>query len=201
MTRPARLVLLRHGVTVAPPGAYLGSRQDPPLSAVGAAQARAAGTRLVGRSFRVVLVSPLRRARETAALAMPTAVARVEPRLRELDMGSFTGLTWDEIKARDRAAALRWRSGGASPGGESASQLWHRSIQVAVELADLLADGEDALLVAHSGPIRALIGSARGRSSTDVRGLRVVHGDLRCIRMTPAVRGRWRAILRGAAAD
>ena len=97
-----RLVLLRHGATVAPPGVYLGSRNDPPLSARGAQQARQAGVRLAGRGFRFVMVSPLRRARETVAVAMPAAHPTVERRLEELDMGDFTGLTWEQIKGRVR---------------------------------------------------------------------------------------------------
>ncbi|HVA88099.1 MAG TPA: histidine phosphatase family protein [Candidatus Saccharimonadales bacterium] len=190
-----RLVLLRHGATVAPPGVYLGSRDDPPLSARGVAQARRAGVELAGRTFQLVLVSPLRRAGETVALAMPATRPTVERRLEELDMGDFSGLTWEQIKAADREAALRWRAGGAAPGGEDAWQLWRRTIELGLELADGLAGNEDALLVAHSGPIRALIGGARGRSPSDVRSVRVPHGGLRCIRLTPAVLERWRALV------
>jgi len=190
-----RLVLLRHGETIAPAGVYLGSRDDPPLSASGVVQAQQAGVRLVGRGFRLVLVSPLRRARETVALAMPGAHPTVERRLEELDMGDFTGLTWEQIKGRDREAALRWRAGDAAPGGEDAWHLWRRTVELGLELADGLAGNEDALLVAHSGPIRALMGSARGRSPSDVRPLRVPHGGLRCVRLTPAVLDRWRALV------
>lgn len=190
-----RLVLLRHGATGAPPGIYLGSRDDPPLSARGVQQARRAGVRLAGRSFRLVLVSPLRRARETGALAMPAARPTVDRRLTELDMGDFTGLTWEQIKARDREAALRWRAGAAAPGGEDAWHLWRRTVELGLELADGLAGNENALLVAHSGPIRALIASARGRSPSDVRSVRVAHGGVRCVRLTPAVLERWRAIV------
>ena len=190
-----RLVLLRHGATVAPPGVYLGSRDDPPLSARGAVQAQRAGVRLAGRGFRLVLVSPLRRARETVALALPATHPTVERRLVELDMGEFTGLTWEQIKGRDREAALRWRAGDAAPGGEDAWHLWRRTVELGLELADGLAGDEDALLVAHSGPIRALIGSARGPSPADVRPVRVPHGGLRCVRLTPAVLDRWRALV------
>ena len=190
-----RLVMLRHGATAAPPEVYLGSRNDLPLSVRGAEQARLAGVRLAHRSFRVVLVSPLLRALETVSLAMPAARPMVDRRLQELDMGGFTGLTWEQIKARDREAALRWRAGAAAPGGEAAWHLWRRAVELGVELADRLSSGEDALIVAHSGPIRALRGSARGLLPADVRQLRVPHGGLRCIRLTPAVLERWRDLL------
>lgn len=190
----SRLVFLRHGATMAPPGTYLGSQADPSLSDLGAAQARAAGERLAGRRFRLVLVSPLRRALETAQLALPDVSPTVDARLREIDMGDFTLLTWEQMKARDRAAARAWRTGAAAPGGEDARALWRRSIELGLELAGRLEPGQDALLVAHSGPIRALLASARGRSPGQDRGLRIPYGSLRSLRLTPAVVARWRSI-------
>ncbi len=190
-----RLVMLRHGATTAPFGTYLGSRGDLPLSARGAEQARVAGVRLAGRTFSIVLVSPLMRARETVMLALPAIDPIVDERLRELDIGGFTGLTWKQIKARDRDAARSWRAGSAAPGGEPAGQMWRRAVELGLELATRLPAGGDALLVAHNGPIRALRGSARGLSPADVRHLRVPHGGFRSIRLTPEVLERWRDFL------
>ncbi len=192
--RGARLVLLRHGATTAPAGVYLGSRLDPPLSALGEEQARAAGALLAGRRFGVVLVSPLLRARRTAELAVPGARAAGEPRLRELDMGEFSGLAWAQIKARDREAARAWRAGQAAPGGEPAMVLWQRCAAAALDAVGRLGPGEDALLVAHSGPIRALVGCARGLDPATARLLRTPHGGVRVVRLTPAVLDRWRAL-------
>ncbi len=154
-----------------------------------------AGIRLARRSFSAVLVSPLLRARETLALALPETDSIADDRLRELDMGVFSGLTWEQIKARDREAARAWRAGSAAPGGEGAWQMWRRTIELGVELAERLPRGADALLVTHSGPIRALRGSAHGLSPAEVRHVRVPHGGLRCIRLTPDVLERWRTLL------
>ncbi|MHB8460363.1 MAG: histidine phosphatase family protein [Candidatus Limnocylindrales bacterium] len=187
--------MLRHGVTTAPRGTYLGARSDLPLSARGAEQARVAGVRLACRSFSAVRVSPLLRARATLALALPATDPIVDGRLRELDMGVFSGLTWEQIKARGGEAARAWRAGSAAPGGEAAWQMWRRAIELGVELAERLPRGADALLVTHSGPIRALRGSAHGLSPVEVRRLRVPHGGLRCILLTPAVLERWRTLL------
>ncbi len=191
-----RLVLLRHGVTTYPPGTYLGSRIDPPLSPMGERQALGAGGALARLSLSVVAVSPLRRAMETAALAIPPSVPqerrRVDARLQEQDLGDYGGLTWDEIKRLDRDAARAWRLGAAAPGGESAGQMWQRTLEAALEIVTDLPTGAAALLVSHNGPIRALLAAARDLPPSEVRRIRVPHGSLRSVRVTPTVLRRWR---------
>ena len=195
-----RLVLLRHGVTTAPAGTYLGSRIDPPLSPRGECQARAARSALDRLALSVVVTSPLRRAVETANLAVPP-VARpgqrvVEDRFREQDMGDYTGLAWDQIKELGRDAARAWRDHGAAPpGGESAGLMWHRTIEAALELTTEADGHANLLIVSHSGPICALLASAKGLGPADERRIRVPHGWLRSIRATPSVRARWLKIL------
>jgi len=185
--------MLRHGATPAPRDVYLGCRADPPLSNRGTEQALRARASLDGAGLEVVVTSPLRRALETATLAVPHAGLVVDGRLRELDLGTFTGLTWEQIKASNREAALAWRRGGAPPAGEHPLQMWRRTIEAALEIADRLGDGGGrALVVSHNGPIRALLGSSRGLEPGSARHLRVPHGCLRSIRLTPAVLHRWR---------
>ena len=194
-----RLVLLRHGVTTAPAGMYLGSRTDPPLSPLGQGQARAARAALDRLALSAVVTSPLRRAIETATLAVPPvarASQRVDDRFREQDLGAYSGLRWDQIKDLGRDAARAWRDHGATPpGGESAGLMWHRAVAAALELTAEVDEDADLLIVSHSGPIRALLASARGLGPGDVRRIRVPHGGLRSIRVTPSVRARWLEVL------
>ena len=146
----------------------------------------------------LVVVSPLRRTIETAALVrlpgIPQDRYKVDARLQEQDMGDYSGLTWEQIKRLDREQARAWRGGAAAPGGESARQLWERTIEAALEIASGLPDGADALIVSHSGPIRALLASASGMAPSDVRRIRVPHGGLRSVRVTPSVLRRWQEI-------
>ena len=77
---------------------------DPPLSQHGRRQAAELlkETRLV-----VVYTSPLRRARETAALLARGAPIEIVDDLREITYGDWDGMTWAEIEARDREMARR----------------------------------------------------------------------------------------------
>ena len=194
-----RLVLLRHGVTTAPAGTYLGSRIDPSLSPRGERQARAARAALDRLALSVVVTSPLRRAVETATLAVPPVARpgqRVDDRFREQDMGDYSGLAWAQIKELGRDAARAWRDHGATPpGGESAGLMWHRTLEAALELTTEVDGDADLLIVSHSGPIRAPLASARGLGPADVRRIRIPHGRLRSIRVTPSVRARWLEVL------
>lgn len=105
---------------------------------------------------RAVVSSPRHRCLElaqrlAAALELPLLV---EPRLRELEHGRWTGHTWDSIDACDHAAyrywLAHWIESGPPDGGESARALTER---VASAVA---AAPSHALLVTHRGPLQAL---------------------------------------------
>lgn len=105
---------------------------------------------------RAVVSSPRLRCRElaqllAAALDLPLLV---EPRLRELEHGRWTGHSWDSIEANDHAAyrywLAHWIESGPPGGGESARALTER---VASAAADAPSHG---LLVTHRGPLQAL---------------------------------------------
>lgn len=148
-----RALLIRHGQTPGnAQGRYIG-RTDEPLSE----QGRAAAERLgADRSVRLVYVSPLRRARETAALLFPSAEQRVLPGLRETDFGVFEGRTAGEL-AEDPAYRA-WVDGGcrgACPGGESRAEVSRRA--AAAFLEAVRASAEDAVFVTHGGVIMAIL--------------------------------------------
>lgn len=76
-----QLWLVRHAESL---GNLDGSEADTPLSHRGRLQAAALAPRLADESFTGIVSSPLQRARETAALALPGRAVTCDPELREL---------------------------------------------------------------------------------------------------------------------
>jgi broad specificity phosphatase PhoE len=146
-TGPA-VLLVRHGETEwSRSGQHTGST-DLPLLEEGRRDAEALGRRLDGRSFELVLGSPMARARETAALAGLGGTVEITDDLRELGYGSYEGLTTAEIRA-ERPGWDLWRDG--APGGEPLAAAAERVDRV---LARAAAAGGDVALFAHGHILR-----------------------------------------------
>ncbi|OIP89357.1 MAG: alpha-ribazole phosphatase [Syntrophobacterales bacterium CG_4_8_14_3_um_filter_58_8] len=155
-----RLILIRHGdLGARRRGRYIG-RTDAPLSQEGRRQAAALAGPLVRRpDVASVLVSPLRRTRETAELALGRgANFVVDPDLREIDFGRWEGMGFAKILAADPAAVDRWAAladNFAFPEGESIGNFRKRIGAAARRIA---ADpARTAVVVTHGGVIRFLI--------------------------------------------
>jgi broad specificity phosphatase PhoE len=191
-----RLLLLRHGRTTAAPGTYVGCRVDPGLDDHGREQALRAGALLGERPLAAVISSPLRRARETAALAVPSHAPRIDARIQELDWGDITGLTWAQVEERFPETAAQWIRCGwpVPPNGEDPRTLWRRTAAAALDYAADHPDG-DVLLVCHGGVMRAIVGAARGLGLGDAWRVRTPHAALRLQRATPHALARWRAVV------
>jgi broad specificity phosphatase PhoE len=89
-----------------------------------------------------------------AAIFLPPESYRIDDRLKELSFGSWEGLTWKEVRAREaNRATLRAREKWTfvPPGGESYAML---AARVAPALADLT---RDAVIVSHGGVARVLL--------------------------------------------
>lgn len=156
-----RLYLVRHGET---PGnqerRYIGW-EDPPLAATGEAQAAALAQNLKNVPITAVYSSDLRRAVHTAEiLAAPYGLAvQIDPRLREINFGDWSGLTYDEIAALAPEQLQRWVADPVSnppPRGETLAQLTERVLQA-------LPQEDGALVVTHGGPLRAIVSHFTGR--------------------------------------
>lgn len=162
------LVLTRHGLTArSQPEQHLGQRIDDGLSEEGRVQAMALGRRLSGVAFERIVVSPLARARETAAL-IQAAVSNhpevtVDGRLSEMDYGDWEGLTYEQIEERDGARRDRWEADPetyACPAGESGDDVAQRARAV---LLDLIAWHDALRGTPHERPVLAVAHSTFNR--------------------------------------
>lgn len=148
------VVLIRHAQPEVSAGTCYGCLDLPLVAPLTPSAARiAAGLPAPTR----IVTSPLARASGTAqALAQAAGVPAIdsEPRLREIDFGTWEGVAWDAI---DRGALDQWAADllHARPhGGESPAQAMAR---VAGWAGSLDADSGDCLwVVGHAGPMRML---------------------------------------------
>ena len=150
-----RLWLVRHGATAWTEDGRLCGWSDVPLSDLGRHQVALVRPALEDLEFDSTSTSDLRRATESAEIAVGGAIP--DSRLRELNFGELEGMTWEECHP-DQQAALRSFDGFVAPGGESVSQLETR---VRNFISDL-RQGEH-LIFTHGGVIR-LLGRLTGRN-------------------------------------
>jgi broad specificity phosphatase PhoE len=140
-----RLLLVRHGSTDAVRAAAFGT--DEPLDDHGHEGAARLRARLPRGE---ILVSPLRRAVETAA---DLGEARIVDELAECDFGTWAGLTLSDVAPEDLGA---WMTDpdAAPHGGESLTTLLRR---VATWLDEQAAFDGTAIAITHGGVVKAAI--------------------------------------------
>ena len=150
-TPERQIWLVRHGETDwARLGRHTG-RTDIPLTPAGRDQALALGSHLAGRTFQLVLTSPLSRAAETAALAgFPDAAQ--DPDLMEWDYGALEGRTSADIRGEFEGWTI-WT--GPWPGAETTDEVGVRADRVIARCLEPSVTG-DCLLFAHGHLLRIL---------------------------------------------
>jgi broad specificity phosphatase PhoE len=137
---------------------------DPPLNATGIGQANELVQRLAAEQIDAIYSSDLQRALETAeAVARDRQLEVVQTsRLREIDVGEWSGLTTDEIKARyPEGFALHDAGGDGWTEGEPHAAMSARVVSAVTEIAAAHPGGR-VLCVLHGGTIRALLAQAEG---------------------------------------
>jgi broad specificity phosphatase PhoE len=150
-------LLVRHGESEWNAAGRLQGQADPPLSALGRHQAAHMAARLVDEPIDAIVASDLLRAFDTAA-ALAAAIglpvlARED--LREVDLGSWTGASRDQIEAGDPDAWRRWRVEGIEgwQGGERYADAIGR-VAAAVHSIAAEWEGRTVVAVTHGGCIR-----------------------------------------------
>ncbi|MBF4604499.1 MULTISPECIES: histidine phosphatase family protein [Curtobacterium] len=154
--RPGELVLVRHGETEWSKSGQHTGRTDIPLTDNGVEQAKRAGRYLADRSFALALSSPLQRARDTAHLI--GVDPELDEDLYEWDYGAYEGLTTPQIKVLRHGPWDLWTDGvpaGDTP-GENAAEVRVRVERILNRARPVLAEGQDAVFIAHGHVLRAL---------------------------------------------
>jgi broad specificity phosphatase PhoE len=153
-----RLLLIRHGESTWNAAGRWQGWGDPPLSERGRGEAESLAARLEGRGIVRLVSSDLARAAETAGIvgrALGLA-PQIDARLRERDLGLWSGLTEPEIRAAfpEELAGFRARAADLRPGGgESRSDFVARVMPSLLALAEEIR-GEDVVVVTHLGVMR-----------------------------------------------
>jgi broad specificity phosphatase PhoE len=145
-----QIVLVRHGETEWSLSGHHTSRTDLPLLPEGRERAAALAPMLAAWDYALVLASPLRRARETCALAGYGDRAEICDDLREWDYGEYEGLTTPQIRETNPSWNL-WTDG--CPGGEQPAVVGARA-DVVIER--MRGAGGDVLAFAHGHILRVL---------------------------------------------
>lgn len=156
--------LIRHGETVYNKLKKYQGQQEIPLSPEGKAALRPAGF-----LPKVVYVSPLGRARETAEILFPGVRQIAVPGIQEMCFGKFEGQSYQDME--HDPVYLDWISRdakGRCPGGESKSEFTARVVKAMEELVEtgLKTPGQPLVIVAHGGTQMAAM-EAMGRPKED----------------------------------
>jgi len=159
------VILVRHAESTWNEMRRWQGQADPPLSNAGRDQARRVAERLCGEPITALYASDLRRAFETAEIigAMLGLEARAEPRLRELDLGAWAGLTSEEIAVSFAEQFQAWQEHKVvrPGGGELFDEMQQRAVEAVQEIV-AAHPGETVCAVTHGGVVYALRGHTLG---------------------------------------
>lgn len=199
MPQEPLIILMRHGqIPQSEPRRFVGQR-DLPLDRAGKEQAEAAGRWLqacleAGPELQGIVASDLGRTKETAervaeALGYAPQDVFLEPRLREIHLGEWEGLSKAEVQERFPGELERRSQELATcrpQNGESFQDLQQRVSRV---FEDIAATTESLrIIVAHAGVNRALLCSLLGMPLEHVFNLGQDYCAVNFLRRTPE---RW----------
>jgi glucosyl-3-phosphoglycerate phosphatase len=195
-----RLVLWRHGRTEWNSAGRFQGQLDPPLDEEGRRQAARVAPALAAElpaGQTVVVASDLSRAAETAAslTAVLGVPLQLDPRFREHGMGSWEGLTREEVAERVPEQYADWVAGRPvrDRGGESPADVAGRALAALVDLPRQPV----AVVVTHGGTAGRLMERLLGLGPQHRR----IFGPLANCAWTELAHqgGRWRVMRHNSA--
>jgi broad specificity phosphatase PhoE len=189
MIAATSLFLLRHAEVEARYQRIFGGRIDMDLSPRGHEQAAALARYLQPKRFDAGYCSPMKRVQQTVAplvkagLPVPTAMEN----LREVDFGDWTGLGWEEVRARFNVSPFQWLhqlEAAAIPNAECA-----KTFRARVEpcLREILAahPGQNVAIACHGGVIRMVLSILLELPLSKMAGFEIEYASLTEIHCSP----------------
>lgn len=180
------VIMVRHGQARNNVERMLAGRMDGvPLTPEGVRQAEHAARMLASAGVSAIYSSPIERAAETARMISEECgvPVTVDERLTEIDMGKFTGMTFEEVVSGHDDIFAKFYGGDveiAHKGVETFEQVRRRVTGIVSEVVsggrDAAAGSEggaysnddddngNAVLVTHMDPIKAMLGEIAGIS-------------------------------------
>lgn len=166
MTAKTRIHLIRHGEVAGAGIPRYNGQADVPLSERGVNQYHGLKERLAGERIAACYSSDLSRCTAGAAIICGelSLTPAVDRNLRELDIGVWEGMTWDEIRARypeEWQVRLADLVSYRVPGGENLLDVHARVMPVIRRIVERHR-GEEVLVVGHGGVNRIVLLDAIG---------------------------------------
>lgn len=168
------LCLARHGETADNARRIFQGQGGSGLNRLGRAQAARLAERIKASPPAAIVASDLERAAETARAVSEACGVPVEldPGLREVDVGSWTGKGYDEVATLYPDEWAAWEAGldVRRGGGETYTELAQRMEDAIARIAARHREGR-VLLVSHGGAIKSWIARLLGVSPAGLRAL------------------------------
>lgn len=181
------IYLVRHGQTDYNKNGRFQGTTDVDLNTLGLEQAGQIGKRLQSKRIDIIYASNLKRVAQTAAVISKYTNANIITReeLREIDMGEWECLNYEQVKAKYASYYEEWSKHEGDmpyPGGECGADVEKRAMKVIGEIIN--QEYEESVIVTSGGTIRVLLSSFMGLKlenrfliDTDNCGLSVVRYD------------------------
>lgn len=174
------IFLARHGETPYNAERRFQGQNDVPLNDRGIEQAHELARAASEHTFAALWASPIRRARQTAAIVAEAIglEPRFDARFAEADVGEWQDRLFADVEREHPEEWAAWQAGGsfAFPGGES---LEHHQARVIDALVDVTHSGVlPALVVCHRGSIRVALCHTRNEGLEAFHRIAVPNGGL-----------------------
>lgn len=181
------VIFLRHGQAKNNLERILtGRTPNVPLTEKGIEQAENIAKFLEQMSISAIYSSPIERAKHTAEIVAKhnSLDVTIDDRLIELDMGKFTGVSYDDIFTSHGNVFMKFYNGEleiAHNGVETFSEVKKRILSIVEHVVENHPD-QNVVLVTHMDPIKAMLSTVVDLSPTNLFELIIANASLNIFR-------------------